>query len=207
MKNKKDTATLFTMLGLFAVLLIVRVALPNEVILDDAENPTIFGKALEFATMHKVGIANILQSTLVVLATAFLRSKINTIQLDTTATATEAGKIGSSQDAVAKAVNALIDSNSDLSEKYTDYGNLENDRNKVSGAVLLTNTAILEILTTVYSNSKNLPQGVKDLVNLKYANCLTALQNDDQLSSLVKLVRGAIGDMMTTEGNNGEADV
>ena len=207
MKNKKETATLFTMLGLFAVLLIVRVALPNEVILDDAENPTIFGKALEFATMHKVGIANILQSTLVVLATAFLRSKINTIQLDTTATATEAGKIGSSQDAVAKAVNALIDSNSDLSEKYTDYGNLENDRNKVSGAVLLTNTAILEILTTVYSNSKNLPQGVKDLVNLKYANCLTALQNDDQLSSLVKLVRGAIGDMMTTEGNNGEADV
>ena len=41
--------------------------------------------------------------------------------------------------------------------------------------------AILEILITVYANSKNIPQGVKDLINLKYADALKLIGNDEQL--------------------------
>ena len=45
--------------------------------------------------------------------------------------------------------------------------------------------AILEILTTVYANSKNIPQGVKDLVNLKYANVLKTVEDEDKLKEVV----------------------
>lgn len=42
-------------------------------------------------------------------------------------------------------------------------------------AVLETSTkAILEILATVYANNKNIPQAVKDLVNIKYVQALKA---------------------------------
>lgn len=73
------------------------------------------------------------------------------------------------------------------------YGAMEGERNRIVGAVLATNSAILEILTTVYANSKNLPQGVKDLVNLKYANCLKSLEDDKQLMTIVEAVRNNIG--------------
>jgi len=44
--------------------------------------------------------------------------------------------------------------------------------------------AVLDILATVYANSKNLPQGVKDLVNLKYADVLKTTSDDEKLLSV-----------------------
>ena len=43
---------------------------------------------------------------------------------------------------------------------------------------------VLDILATVYANSKNLPQGVKDLVNLKYADVLKTTSDDEKLLSV-----------------------
>ena len=80
-----------------------------------------------------------------------------------------------------------------MKEAYVQYGAMEGERNRVVGAVFATNAAILEILTTVYVNSKNLPQGVKDLVNLKYANCLKTLEDDKQLIAIVEAVRNNLG--------------
>lgn len=40
------------------------------------------------------------------------------------------------------------------------------------------NKAILEIVTTVYANSKNLPQGYKDIISIKYAEALKSLHKE-----------------------------
>lgn len=104
------------------------------------------------------------------------------------------------QNSVVNVTNKMIDGYNSLSrnydsmkEAYDQYGAAEGERNRVVGAVLATNSAILEILTTVYANSKNLPQGVKDIVNLKYANCLKTLEDDKQLIAIVEAVRNNIG--------------
>ena len=89
--------------------------------------------------------------------------------------------------------NALSQSYDTMKEAYDQYGAIEGERNRVVGAVLATNSAILEILSAVYINSKNLPQGVKDLVTLKYANCLKTLEDDKQLIAIVEAVRNNIG--------------
>ena len=77
----------------------------------------------------------------------------------------------------------------ELRASYEKYGETENDRNRVTGAVLAQSSAILEILQLVYANSKNMPQGIKDLVNLKYANTLKTIEDDEKLLAIVEAVR------------------
>lgn len=72
---------------------------------------------------------------------------------------------------------------------YELYGQTENDRNRVIGAVMAQSTAVLEILQLVYANSGKLPQGVKDLINLKYANTLGTIAKDEKLLEIVNAVR------------------
>lgn len=98
------------------------------------------------------------------------------------------------------AVNGMIDGYNELRagyssmmESYNAYGKTEDERNRIAGANLAVNIATLEILVLVYQNSKNLPQGVKDLVNIKYANCLKSLEDDKQLIAIVEAVRSNIG--------------
>ena len=78
---------------------------------------------------------------------------------------TEMQRNTASNDEVLKVANKLIDATNELTvgEEVRD----ENIRQ-----VLLLNKAVLEILVTVYVNNKNIPQAVKDLVNLKYVNAL-----------------------------------
>lgn len=84
---------------------------------------------------------------------------------------------------------ALAKEYASLRDSYEKYGETENDRNRVTGAVLAQSSAILEILQLVYANSKNMPQGIKDLVNLKYANTLKTVGDDEQLLAIVEAVR------------------
>lgn len=70
-------------------------------------------------------------------------------------------------------------------EKLSKYNDTEDERYAAVGAMVAQTKAILEILTTVYANSKNIPQGVKDLVNLKYANVLKTVEDEDKLKEVV----------------------
>ena len=78
---------------------------------------------------------------------------------------TEMQRNTASNDEVLKVANKLIDATNELTvgEEVRD----ENIRQ-----VLLLNKAVLEILVTVYVNNKNIPQAVKDLVNLKYVTAI-----------------------------------
>ena len=60
-------------------------------------------------------------------------------------------------------------------------------------------TAILEILMSVYPNSKNLPQGVKDIVNLTYANCLKTINSDEKIRNIMDALHNAIDNIDAAE--------
>ncbi|MBQ8308943.1 MAG: hypothetical protein IJX96_03820 [Clostridia bacterium] len=70
-----------------------------------------------------------------------------------------------SNDKVLEATNTLIDKQNEHEEK-------EARRDAVNEQTIVYERAILEILVAVYANNKNLPQAVKDLVNLKYVSAL-----------------------------------
>ena len=79
-----------------------------------------------------------------------------------------------------------------MKEKYTEYEGVEDDRNKITSAVMLECSAILDIMVSVYSNSSHLPQGEKDLIMYKFSKCLSALDNDEKLRACIDAVRSVI---------------
>lgn len=108
--------------------------------------------------------------------------------------------VSDSQNAVVGAMNGLLsdnektrESNESLRQELEQLKTAEEAKDKVVGALAVQMNAVLEILTSVYVNSKNLPQGVKDIVNLRYAKCLSAMENDAALHNCMDAVRKTIG--------------
>jgi hypothetical protein len=169
-----------------------------------AEEPqTVLTRLWEFVDKYKAEALTLIGDVALVLIAVYIKLKngkgtkeineaLNTIREKTGITLTN-------QDNVVGVINNLIDAYNvqaeayiKLQEAYQKYGATELDRNKVLGALAAEIATVLEILSTVYVNNRNLPQGVKDLVTIKYANCLKALENDEELASVVKAVRAAI---------------
>ena len=103
---------------------------------------------------------------------------------------------------VTNAVNGLIDSYNEMIAKYAAQEGLQDDRDKLVASVLETNMAILGILQTVYANNRNIPQGTKDLINYKYAKCLSTLENNEDLKAIAGLVKKEVPYAEQNEGQN-----
>lgn len=165
---------------------------------------TLFTRVWEFVTTYSGETLSVVGSVILLILNLILKHSSSKMSKETKKTLEnikgEVEETLGGQNSVVDVTNRMIDGYNGLSERYDamkeaydQYGAMEGERNRIVGAVLATNSAILEILTTVYVNSKNLPQGVKDLVNLKYANCLKTLEDDKQLMAIVEAVRNNIG--------------
>lgn len=93
---------------------------------------------------------------------------------NTTLTLEKLGLNTESNGEVVKTVNALIENYNATIEKLNEMESKNEKRDMICGELETFTRAILEILTTVYANNKNIPQAVKDLVSLKYVNALKA---------------------------------
>lgn len=93
---------------------------------------------------------------------------------NTTLTLEKLGVNTESNGEVVKTVNALIENYNATIEKLNEMESKNEKRDMICGELETFTKAILEILTTVYANNKNIPQAVKDLVSLKYVNALKA---------------------------------
>ncbi len=189
---------------LFAVVLMVSllcVPVGASEIVDEtaaeAVNVTFFGRLMEYVQENQseiidcaIGAAGLILVWTVKSLTGKgnnkLSSALATIKRDTE-TSVE------SQGAVVHTINKMVEGYNSMQTAYEKYGATEDDRNRVVGILVAQTTAILEIIVAAYANSKNLPQGVKDLVSLKYANCLKMVDNDEQLLAIVNAVRNNIG--------------
>lgn len=157
---------------------------------------TLYSRVLEYYNANKteiIGLAGngILLGVLLIVRSLF-KKKIREISADIKIVKGDAAGTASAQSSVVGAVNSMIDGYNDMRTAYEKYELTEDDRNKLVGAVMVQNTAILEILSLVYVHNKNIPQGVKDLVTLKYANCQKSLEDDELLRAVVDSVREKI---------------
>lgn len=89
-------------------------------------------------------------------------------------TADSLGINTSSNGEVVKAVNTLIEGYNETLDKLHAMESRAEQHEQINAVLENSTKAILEILTTVYANSKNIPQAVKDLVNIKYVQALKA---------------------------------
>jgi hypothetical protein len=163
----------------------------------DSTQHTVFSRVWEYCITNKTEVLGLSGDAVIFVLAIFVKlrndKRTKGIESDLKIVKGDASGTAQSQSVVVGAVNGMIDGYNNMRDSYEKYGHTEEDRNKLIGAVMVQNTAILEILSTVYVNNKNMPQGVKDLVNLKYANCLKELGDDKMLCAIVESVREKVG--------------
>lgn len=177
---------------------------------EETESHTIFTRLWEFVNQYKGEVLTLIGDVALIIIAIYMKLKngkgtkeinaaLNKIQEETGLSLTNQGNVVDVINNLIDSYNAQAAAYMRMQEAYEKYGATELDRNKVVGALAAEVATVLDILSTVYVNNKNLPQGVKDLVNIKYANCLKALESDGELVSVVKAVRAAIGTSESTE--------
>ena len=177
---------------------------------EEIDYNTIFTRVWEFVEENKTEVVSAVGSGLVLAVNAIIKSAnskenkklgelVNTLQEDAQIKNKVQTSIVDAVNQMISGYNVMKDSNDNLKIGYADMrkayeinATREDDRNRLIGAVMVQNTAILEMFATIYVHNKNIPQGVKDLVILTYANTLKALDDDALLRSIVESVREKI---------------
>lgn len=146
----------------------------------------VFESVWNFIITHR----NTILEIVILIFLMWLRRKTNKVGVNVEANTLGNASVIDSQGGVVGVVNTMIDGYNAFKTDFAKVKQSDAERDKQLAAVMVTNTAILEILTRVYPNSKNLPQGVKDVVNMTYANAMKAINDDEQLSALVTASKG-----------------
>ena len=176
-------------------------AAPDET---DEEEHDIFTRLYEFAMSYRQELVAVAGSAVVVAIETIYERRNKKRSDDTKADVAVIKKDSSSaalgQTSMIDAVNLMIGGYNSMRDSYEKYEGVEDDRNRLIGAVMVQNTALLEILMAVYVNNKNLPQGVKDLVTLRYTNAQKALGDDQELMAIVAAVRDQVNKSVQQDG-------
>ena len=157
---------------------------------ETTEANDIFTRIWEFVTEYKGEVLSIVGDTGIITTVAYVLFKLASYK-----------KTLQNQSDIVGVVNKLIDSYNALAEEheklmatYEKYEEGETERSKAISVMTVELNALLEIISSVYVNSK-LPQSVKDMVSVKYAKCLKAIESDENLSAVLKAAHSIINDI------------
>ena len=163
----------------------------------------IFTRIYEFAMANKTEVISGAGSLVVLVFSAVVKSfskkQGKELKEMISAVGVDASGTAKNQQSLIDAFNVMAKGYNEMREAYERYEGVEDDRNRLVGACLVTNTALLEILNTVYVHNRNLPQGVKDLIVLQYVNCQKALSDDDMLRQVVESVKANLNGTVRQE--------
>lgn len=157
---------------------------------EPVEEPTFFGRVWEWVTASAAEILTVLGDIVLVacLIAQWVKKKKKLVELgkNIVTVKDDVANTVSSQKSVVNVTNELIEGYNKFEKALNNFDATESERYKTLLAAFAQTKAILEILTTVYANSKNIPQGVKDLVNLKYADVLKLVGDEDKLKEIAE---------------------
>lgn len=156
----------------------------------ETEPPTFFGRIWEWVTTNKAEIitviGNLLLLCIMIAREMKSKKKLASLGTDLLTIGKSVSTTEISQGDVVSVTNELIKGYNKFEKALSSFEETEGERYKTILAAFAQTKAILEILTTVYANSKNIPQGVKDLVNLKYADVLKIVGDEDKLREIAE---------------------
>lgn len=161
---------------------------------EEEENATFLGRIWEAVTSEKNGILDRALDIVILVGFAILGKVISKLKGKITKDITTLGSSNAENAKTQSDFNkGLLNGFNELVEEVSGLEKRLEDvlKDETAVASLLTvDMTLLEILTTIYPNSKNLPQGVKDIVELKYANCLKVLNSEEKLSAIISVIHG-----------------
>lgn len=149
-----------------------------------------FDRIIEWVTVHRAEVVTVIGNIVVIIymIAKNVKSKKKLLEIGTNVLSVRDGvaNTNTKQGEVVNVTNELIEGYNRFETALNDFGKTEQERYKVMTAAYLQTRAILKIMTTVYANSKNIPQGVKDLVNLEYADVLKLVGDEEKLKEFIE---------------------
>lgn len=175
-----------------------------------ATNHTIFTRLWDFVQNNTSEVVSGAGSFLILVVSGIIKvsnakgtkkleQSLSLIQNEAASTTKAQGSIIGVINQMITGINTMIEKFDKMYKVYKENQTIENDRNRLLGAMMVEVTAILEMQAAVYVHNKNLPQGVKDLAILKYTNAQKALSDDELLCAIVQSVREKINFEATEE--------
>lgn len=174
---------------------------------EEGADVTLGDRLWEAFTSEKNGILDRSIDIIILVAFAVMAklasSLKNRVSTDIASLGTKTDAQAKSQDGFnadfVKGINTLADEIKALEDKLN---TVLKDENAVA-SLLTVDMTLLEIMTTIYPNAK-IPQGIKDIVAEKYANCLKVVNSNDRLSAIVDAIHGVAKEVISNDGNNEE---
>lgn len=171
----------------------------TEAPVEETTETDVFTRIWEFCTEYKGEVLSIVGDTGIITTIAYVLFKLVSHKKSSDKSIEEvkelAGISVKNQSDIVNVVNKMIDSYNTLAEEHTKlksayekYEADEAERSKAISIMTVELNAILEIISSAYQNSK-LPQGVKDMVAVKYAKCIKAIESDEALSVILKAAK------------------
>lgn len=154
-----------------------------------AEDHTFATRVWEYVKKNKNTVFEVGFSTVILVLLWFVKKAQSKLKNDLSLSNSNSVSVANSQSGVIGAVNTMIEGYNTFKSDFTKIKDADAERDKQIAAMIVTNTAILDIMSRVFPNSKTLPQGVKDMVNITYANTMKAINDDQQLTALVEASR------------------
>ncbi len=147
----------------------------TEDVVTGEENATFFGRIWEYIENNFDEIATGFMGVAVMsygaIQTIIEKKRYNKLDYNVV-------KLSSKQNEEIAVTNNLIESYNALTIELKEMREREKDLLERFKATTIQTATILDVLSTVYANSKNVPQGVKDLINLKYAKALKNIEEE-----------------------------
>ena len=154
------------------------------------KEPTFFGRIWEWVRANGAGILIVVGDIslfgFLIAQKVKQKKRLAAIWADVLMVKDGVTNTETSQRNVVNVTNQLIAGYNRFEKALNNFDAKERERDKIMIVAFAQTKAILEIMTTVYANSKNIPQGVKDLVNLKYADVLKLVGDEEKLKGIAE---------------------
>lgn len=172
---------------------------------DGEGNQTLIGRVYEFVTVNSeklLGIVNL--GTLAVIA--YLSKNKNKI-LVTGLAKTVAGQknVITAADSSEKAVAQMTAEQTAIGERLAAIEAGEIERDRMLKALLYETMTLVQMQHTLALNNGNIPQAIKNYATTLCANCLGAIENDEELKKAYEEMRNILG-IKTKEGDTREKE-
>lgn len=174
---------------------------------EETEDVTLVDRLWEAFTSEKNGILDRAIDLVILIGFAVLAKVASSLKKkvsnDLASLGTKSNEQAKTQDGFNKdfvdGINTLADEIKALEMKLE--GVLQDEH--AIASLLTVDTTLLEIMTTIYPNAK-LPQGIKDIVAEKYANCLKIVNSEDKLGAIINAIHGKTKEVLSNDGNDKE---
>ena len=168
------------------------------------ENNTLVSRVYEWAEEHCGEILSALSCAAMAGYSIYQKGKNGTFIQGIGRVLKSQGTVESASQLVTEGMNKLEEQQAQLNGYYEQYSKNEDQRNKVTAALLVEVMAMLELQHISYINNASIPQSMKNLATSKYARCLSVINDDAEIKAAYDEMRGLLG--IAEETSNEKTD-